>query len=394
MRIAIVSTYPPGKGSLNEYAFHFVRHLRQKAEVSEVIMLVDELPPGDQYQFEDAPVPVKVEVCWRFGALDNALRIRRAVKQHQPDIVFFNLQFATFGGSPVAASLGLLAAPLVRLSGVPAAVLLHNITETVDLKSAGFGDNPIKAALIRIFGTVFTRFLLTSNLIAVTIPLYVDILEKKYGAPNVFLAPHGVFEETPEPDFNLPPGAAQIMTFGKFGTYKRVDMLIEAFRGLRRQAKQPLELVIAGTDSPNAAGYLESMRQQYADVPDVRYTGYVAEDDVPRIFNEAAVVVFPYSSTTGSSGVLHQAGSYGKAAVLPNIGDFAHLVTEEGYRAEFFQPEDVASLETAIARIIDDPDHRRELGLANYAAARGIPMRDVVDWYLLHFEQLIKQGAK
>ena len=41
------------------------------------------------------------------------------------------------------------------------------------------------------------------------------------------------------------------------------------------------------------------------------------------IFDEAAVVVFPYTATTGSSGVLHQAGSYGKAVVMPDLGDLA-----------------------------------------------------------------------
>ena len=49
MRIALVTTFPPGKGSLNEYAYHFVRALRRKPEVSEVILLVDELPAGESY---------------------------------------------------------------------------------------------------------------------------------------------------------------------------------------------------------------------------------------------------------------------------------------------------------------------------------------------------------
>lgn len=54
----------------------------------------------------------------------------------------------------------------------------------------------------------------------------------------------------------------------------------------------------------------------------------------------------PYTSTTGSSGVLHQAGSYGKAVVLPNIGDFAEVITQEGY-GEFFNPDEPATLARA-----------------------------------------------
>ena len=152
-------------------------------------------------------------------------------------------------------------------------------------------------------------------------------------------------------------------------------------------------MVIAGTDSPNAAGYLDGVRAHYADMPNLRFTGYVAEAEVPGIFKAAAVVVFPYTSTTGSSGVLHQAGSYGKAAVLPRIGDFAEVIAEEGYDGEFFVPDDVASLAEAIQNVITNPERRRELGMRNFWASRGLPISDVVDWYLLHFEA-IKQGKE
>jgi len=223
----------------------------------------------------------------------------------------------------------------------------------------------------------------------VTIPKYVDILTSKYGAEHVILAPHGSFEEIPEPDHQLPDGPTQIMAFGKFGTYKRVDALVEAFAILQQTMDQPLELVIAGTDSPNTPGYLDGVQEKYAHVPNMRFTGYVEEEDVPRIFGEAAVVVFPYNSTTGSSGVLHQAGSYGKAVALPNLGDFAELITDEGYTGEFFQPNDPQSMAQAIRKFLYDPAHRQQVGMQNYIAASGLPMSEVVDWYLLHFERLL-----
>jgi glycosyltransferase involved in cell wall biosynthesis len=395
LRLAIVTTHPPGSGSLNEYAFHFIRFLRQKDEVGEIILLVDALPDGQVYSFEEHAglAPVRVVPCWVFGSATNAVRIWSAVRKANPDGVLFNIQFASFGSGKIPASLGLTAPAMIRRSGYPTIVLLHNIMETVDLKSAGFAGNAAVESIIRLSGNLVTRLLLSADLVALTIPKYVEILRDKYGVTNVVLAPHGAFEEMPLPDFDPPPGPLQIMTFGKFGTYKKIDTLIEAFRILqqRRNDGPPLELVIAGTDSPNAGGYLESMRRQYADVPGIRYTGYVAEEDVPRIFGNATVVVFPYTSTTGSSGVLHQAGDYAKAVVLPNIGDFAEVITEEGYSGEFFQPDDVQSLADAIARVIDDPERRRELAGRNFAASRGLPIAEVVDWYLLHFQMLIAE---
>ncbi len=392
LRLAIITTHPPGKGSLNEYAYHFVRFLRQKEEVGEVILLPDELPPGQAYHFEmrQGYAPVRVIPCWSFGARDNALRIRAAVSEVDPDAVLFNIQFATFGNRRVAATLGLTAPYLVRRAGYPTIVLLHNIIETINLRSAGFANNALVESVTRFCGAQVTRLLLMADLVAVTIAKYVEILESKYKATNVVLAPHGAFEDAPQPSFELPPGPIKILAFGKFGTYKKVETLIEAFKLLQEGgSRPPLELVIAGTNSPNAPGYLEGIRQRYADIPNIRYTGYVAEQDIPRIFGEAAVVVFPYTSTTGSSGVLHQAGDYGKAVVLPYIGDLAEVITEEGYSGEFFEPGDTRSLAAAIARVIDNPDRRRELGRQNWIASRGLPIAEVVDWYLLHFETLI-----
>ncbi len=413
LRIGIVTTYPPGAGSLNEYAFHFVHALEQKQEVAEISLFVDQLPPGQQYDLHQSGLhptngapdvatvtaaangwktPLRFVPCWRFNSSLNSWHILRAVQQCKPDVVLFNIQFASFGDRKIPAALGLMTPALLRLFGVPTVALLHNIMETVDLKSAGFNYNPLIERLIRLIGWIVTSIVLRANLVAVTIPKYVEILEKRYGARNVLLAPHGSFasESTP-PSFDLPDGPLQIMTFGKFGTYKRVETLVEAFHLLQTKHDAALELVIAGTDSPNAPNYLENIAKQYANVPNVRYTGYVREADVPHIFGEAAAVVFPYSSTTGSSGVLHQAGEYGKAVVLPRIGDLAELISEEGYTGEFFEPNNAQSLADAIGYIIDDPERRVEMGRQNYLAAQGLPLLEVVDWYLLHIESLLKK---
>lgn len=405
LRLGLVTTYPPGAGSLNEYAFHFVRAFRTKQEVAEIYLFVDELPPDKSYtasvveeehEAAAATPPSSLAAmhfvpCWRFNRLNNAWRILRAVRQAKPDVVLFNIQFASYGDRKIPATLGLLTPALLRLFGVPTVVLLHNIMETVDLKNAGYTAHPLIDRAIRFMGWVITHFILRANLVAVTIPKYVEILEERYGAKNVLLAPHGSFDtDGAPPSFDLPDGPLRIMTFGKFGTYKRVETLVEAFDILQRQKQMALELVIAGTNSPNAPSYLEGIAEQYAKVPNIRYTGYVAEEDVPQIFGEAAAVVFPYTSTTGSSGVLHQAGDYGKAVVLPMIGDLAELIAEEGYTGEFFEPNNPQSLADAIGRILDEPDRRVEMGHQNYLAARGLPLGDVVDWYLLHIEGLFK----
>lgn len=390
--LAIVTTLPPGRGTLNEYGYHLVRAFRQKSDVRELILLVDEIGPELAYEMEDGTVPVRVVPCWRFGDWRNAWRIARTVRQLKPDALLYNIQFASFGGDKASAALGLAAPLLTRLTGTPTAVLLHNIMETVDLASTGFARSPLMGLLTRFFGNVMTRALLAADFVALTIPRYVELISEKYGADNVLLAPHGAFESQPLPANAPEPAQPRIMTFGKFGTYKVVEPLIEAVQTLRSNGHPETELVVAGSDSPNTPGYLDGVAQKYGPLSWVTYTGYVPEADVPTLFRQSTLVAFPYTSTTGSSGVLHQAGSYGRPAVLPRIGDLAELVSEEGYVGEYFAPDDADSLAEAMGRLLDDPVLRRRQGRQNYLASCSLMIDDIADWYLLHFDRIRQQS--
>jgi glycosyltransferase involved in cell wall biosynthesis len=135
-------------------------------------------------------------------------------------------------------------------------------------------------------------------------------------------------------------------------------------------------------------GYLEKVKKTYKNIPQLIFTGYVKEIDVASLFTESALVIFPYTSTTGSSGVLHQAGSYGKAVVMPNLGDLTSLIEDEGYCGEFFEPGGVASLATAIKKIVTNEAYRIQLGKINYKAATAFPMERIAAIYLEEFHKI------
>ena len=105
--------------------------------------------------------------------------------------------------------------------------MLHNILEQVDLASAGFTSNKLMQILYNFIGTTLTRIILKADVVAVTMQKYVAILEMKYFAANVKLIPHGTFEIPEAPNYELPSGPLQVMTFGKFGTYKKIEPMIE-----------------------------------------------------------------------------------------------------------------------------------------------------------------------
>ena len=387
MKIAVVTAFPPSKVTLNEYGYHLVKNFVNQNEVTNLILIADKTAAPKQFDFANAD-KISVQNAWSFNSYFNIFRIIKTVFKEKPDAVLFNLQFVKFGDKKIPAALGLMTPMVLKFFGFKTIVLLHNILEQVDLENAGFTSNKLAKAIYNFIGTTLTRFMLKANFLAVTINKYVEVLIKKYKAKNVILIPHGSFETPQNPNFDLPAGPKKIMAFGKFGTYKKVEILIEALQIIRQTNKEPIEVVIAGTDSPNTPGYLQAVKEKYAAVEGLIFTGYVAENDVERIFTESTVVAFPYTSTTGSSGVLHQAGSYGKAVVMPDLGDLALLVEDEGYKGEFFNPESAESLAAAINKIFENDDYRRELAIANYNAACALSMDKITALYLQKFKEI------
>ena len=148
------------------------------------------------------------------------------LRRLKPDVVWFNLLFSTFGRNPVVAFSGLMTPLLARLSGRYTHVTLHHLMDTVELKDAGIRHE----GMYRIAGAMATRMLLLSNSVSVLMPGYRKILNDKYGRDNVHLRAHGILARRPEfPDFSRRGSPHRILAFGKWGTYKRLELMIEAF---------------------------------------------------------------------------------------------------------------------------------------------------------------------
>jgi glycosyltransferase involved in cell wall biosynthesis len=68
----------------------------------------------------------------------------------------------------------------------------------------------------------------------------------------------------------------------------------------------------------------------------------------------------------------------------------ARVVEEEGYGGAFFETADAQSLADAIASLINNPVLRKQYEDQNYAAAKGLPMSELADWYLSHGKKIMQ----
>lgn len=389
MKIAFVSPYPPSQVTLNEYGYHLIKSFVGKKEVEKIFVLTNHLEDNNAYS-RYAMEGIEIIPCWKFNSFNSFWQIRNQLKKLQADVVIMNLQFMTFGEGKIPAALGLLTPWACKLLNIPSIVILHNITETVKLDTIGMAESKWKTKLFLWIGKQLTKIILKADLVGLTISQYVDIIKEKYNAKNIILLPHGNFE-LPARNY-LPDELDEInlMAFGKFGTYKKVEVLLDAIKILEKKyPEQAFKATIAGTDNPNVKGYLASVKEKYKDMKNLVFTGYVAEEKVEMIFNESTFAIFPYTTTTGSSGILHQAGSYARACILPKIDDLERVVEEEGYGGAYFETDDAQSLAEAVSYLMDNPEERKKFEDMNYAAAKGLPMNELAQWYISHAKQLM-----
>jgi hypothetical protein len=209
----------------------------------------------------------------------------------------------------------------------------------------------------------------------------------KYSAQNVLLTTHGTFASVPSPpDFTKRGNPdCRILAIGHWGTYKRLETLMEAFASILKKVPNA-RLIIAGANHHTKAGYWESIREaQSADLP-IEFRGYVPEEDIPELFRTTSIVVMPYDSATGSSGPAHQACEYGVPIVCADIPEFREMAVDEGMAARFYKIGDPADLAEQLVTILESPALQRQMAEQNYAAGVQMSMASVVGNYLRWFE--------
>src|ERR1700751_1962718 len=195
--------------------------------------------------------------------------------------------------------------------------------------------------MFRLGGDVATRALLKANSVSVLLSRYHRTLVERYSAENVLLGTHGIFAQRPTPpDFAQRGNPDQrILAIGHWGTYKRLETLMEAFPAVLAVAPNT-RLIIGGANHHTKPGYWESIREKYGRNPQIEFRGYVAEDDIPDLFRTSSIVVMPYDSATGSSGPAHQACEYSVPMVSADLPDFQAMAGDEAMEISFYKKGD------------------------------------------------------
>jgi glycosyltransferase involved in cell wall biosynthesis len=182
--------------------------------------------------------------------------------------------------------------------------------------------------------------------------------------PGAEVVPHGieVVDHTEEQAalaaLGIADGPLCVLCFGFIAPYKGLEAAI----GAARLAGDAVELVIAGGEHPRVGGsYAERLRSTAPD--NVRFTGFVPDDDVARWFTAADVALLPYPRPFASSGPLALALAHGTPVLMSDA--LARTTGAPGALAVGTDPAEIAMRLRTLAR---DEGERERLR----AAARGL----------------------
>jgi glycosyltransferase involved in cell wall biosynthesis len=352
-----VSSYPPNRARLSEYAENLVRELAKRPMIEELTLLADKAEGSKVEEPENSKV--KVLRVWKRDGLLSILGVMFQILRQKPDVVHFNIGFQSFGKGRLSNFAGISLVFLCRLCNLRTVVVLHNLGETVDLKKVGSNPSFVNRTGI----VVATRLVLTASRVVVMVRSYAEFLRKQHGHKGVLFIPHGA------PSDNcllIDPEDKVVLIFGHMGPSKGLPVMLQAFAKMLKE-RSDVKLVVAGDNHPNFPNYLDKFIK--AAPPKVVFTGYVPEENLCRVFRMADVVVTPYLIALGTSGAFHLACGFGKPIVSSDLPEIREIL-DDGASAVLVSPGDVDALKNAILKVLFDGEEAAIMQEQNLRFAR------------------------
>jgi len=234
---------------------------------------------------------------------------------------------------------------------------LHDVTPHIGT------DNTLRKRLeIRyVVGKVRHLFVHGENLIRDAINRFPALTSKQITA-----VPHGDYSFLSRLNVDassilddIPDSHAIIIFFGRIREYKGLGVLLKAWATVSCKYESST-LVIAGD------GELESYLDSLATLQRVKVINrYVEDHEIAALFNRATIAVLPYLEAS-QSGVIYCASAFNVPVIASNVGAIPDIIHHE-ITGLLVEPANAAQLESAILRILTEPELAKRLGtsLAN-----------------------------
>jgi glycosyltransferase involved in cell wall biosynthesis len=377
MHLVIISPFPPSITGIGQYGYHLTRALAKTGLFSRLTVLAGSARNGEHPNHLGL---TEIEYCWQPDSLHARQLIMSRVKRLKPDLIWFNLGASIFGKSPLCNLSGLLT-PMIASRLFPTVVTLHELVELADLRAL----NAPGGLLAPLGARLLTRIATQADVICLTMKHYVDWLSER-GLECKHI-PIGAYHE---PELMEETGSCELLFFTTLAPYKGLELLIESFSQLRVEFPQ-LRLTIAGTAHTRFPNYADELKNRFGEADGIRWLGQVPEENVKDLFRNARIVVLPYAASTGSSSVLYQAATWGRAMVASDLSEIRKVTLENDLQVQFFENNQVERLCEAIRLLLHSPSLRRAQAQHNFRSIQHLRPKATCYRYIKAFNYALEK---
>lgn len=188
------------------------------------------------------------------------------------------------------------------------------------------------------------------------------------------------------------PDDAQVIVFiGRINRDKGIVELVTAFNLLLQKGFNNLFLLVVGPFEADSHSLPEATKKSLEGHPHIRMHGY---SNAPEKYLAAADVLCLPSYREGFGSAVIEAAAMGVPTVATRVVGLVDSVVEDR-TGLLVPPKDADALADALARLLGDPQLRRELGVAAQARARALFGSTTVNQFVLkEYEDLSQRRKK
>lgn len=175
-------------------------------------------------------------------------------------------------------------------------------------------------------------------------------------ADKTTVIPHGAFGIYRHwDDSEIAEEKHTILLFGRMTPYKGLGIILEAEPLISREIPD-INVILAGRGPE-----LVRLRSAMVDNPHFEiHDGFIANEDIPRFFRRAAIVILPYTEAS-QSGVVPLAYVFGKPVIVTSVGSIPEVV-RHGETGLIVSPRAPRELAEAVLGLLNDPSRRESMG--------------------------------
>ncbi|HKG54556.1 MAG TPA: glycosyltransferase [Anaerolineales bacterium] len=377
MHLVIVSPFPPSITGIGQYGYHVTRSLASSGLFSQLTILAGSTKNGQRPNHLGL---TEIDYCWQPDSLSARQTILSRLKRLNPDLIWFNLGASIFGKSPLSNLSGLFT-PMSAGRRFPTVVTLHEVIELADLRALNAPGGSLAPWGARLLTNIATQ----ADVVCLTMQHYADWLSAR--GVNCAHIPIGAYHE---PELLNETDTCELLFFTTLAPYKGLELLIEAFTELRSEFPH-LRLTIAGTAHTRFPTYARELKTRFNATDGIQWLGQVSEDDVKDLFRRARIVILPYAASTGSSSVLYQAATWGRAVVASDLHEIRKITLENNLQVEFFENNSVEKLCDSIRLLLNSPSLRRSQTEHNFNSIQHLRPKATCYRYIQAFNRALEK---